>query len=160
MPSRLMLSIAIAVCLSNFAVAQIGLPAANPPNGGQPGLEDVPISGDLYADESASLRRRLIQATLNRASRMTDEELRRAIVQVESEHTELPPAAVEIMETYQQRSAVIEKEANRKIQGFKKETIEDLKVVQEKYTKQGKLDEAVAIRDLIRVLKTPPFRVN
>lgn len=154
MSRRLLMSFVIIVCLGQSAIAQEGFPAGTPPVGG------MPDSAGLYADETESLRRRLLQITMERASGMTDEELQRAIANAESERTELPPAAVEIMESYKQRAAATKKEANRKINAFKKETIEDLKVVQEQYTKQGLLDEAVAVRDLIRALKTPPFTVR
>ena len=56
---------------------------------------------------------------------------------------------------YEREKAAIQNEADQKIRERRQKLIEELKPLQDKYTREAKLDEAVAIRDLIRTLKEP-----
>lgn len=72
---------------------------------------------------------------------------------------ELPPDARQLTDRFQAESAAIKKAANRRIAALRRETIEQLKPLQDDYTRNAQLDEAVAIRDCIRSLKEPPMNV-
>jgi hypothetical protein len=78
---------------------------------------------------------------------------------------DIPADAKKEIDQFRGEAALIAVDANAKIAAKKAELINRLRALQTKYTKEGKLDEAVAIRDHIRLLeggfvvrKTAPAR--
>ena len=67
----------------------------------------------------------------------------------------LPSDARELVSRYEQEKAAIKTAAAGQVRDRRQQLIEELKPLQDKYTREARLDEAVAIRDLIRAL-TPP----
>jgi hypothetical protein len=66
---------------------------------------------------------------------------------------ELPAAAREIFKQHDEEVAAIQKKAEAKIKKRLDKVLVELKKVQDAYCKEAKLDEAVAVRDLIRALR-------
>jgi hypothetical protein len=66
---------------------------------------------------------------------------------------DFPSDAKEEAEQFRREAARILEDAEAKIAAKKAELIKRLRDLQTKYTKEGKLDEAVAIRDRVRVLE-------
>lgn len=66
---------------------------------------------------------------------------------------DLPPAAQEVLKEFEEETAAIDKKAEADIQKWRDRTAEALKPVQDRCCKEAKLDEAVAVRDLIRSLR-------
>jgi hypothetical protein len=64
----------------------------------------------------------------------------------------LPADARQQIERFETAATQIRKEARQKVAQFGRETIAQLKPLQDAHTRAGRLDEAVAIRDLIRKL--------
>ena len=71
----------------------------------------------------------------------------------------LPSDARELVSRYEREKAAIKTAAAGQVRERRQQLIEELKPWQDKYTREAKLDEAVAIRDLIRAL-TPPVVSN
>ncbi len=71
----------------------------------------------------------------------------------------LPGDAQRLVDDFHAESAAIHKSAKHKIAGLRHKAISDLKPLQDTYTRQTKLDEAVAIRDYVRQLKQPDENV-
>ncbi len=67
---------------------------------------------------------------------------------------ELPPAAVEILKQFEDETAGFEKKIEADVQKWREKTAVELKKVQDAFCKEAKLDEAVAVRDLIRRLQS------
>jgi hypothetical protein len=67
--------------------------------------------------------------------------------------TELPVAAIEILDRYQAEAKEIRQRAEQEIAVRREATIKTLQTLQDQYTREAKLDEAVAIRDKIRMLR-------
>ena len=111
-------------------------------------------------DDLEALRRSLVELTAARAARLSADELRIAIAAAENDTGKLPPAAREILGSLQSQAAEIQADANRKIASRKRDTIADLKVLMVKFTRDGQLDQAVAVRDLIRALRMPMVTAN
>jgi Tol biopolymer transport system component/regulation of enolase protein 1 (concanavalin A-like superfamily) len=65
----------------------------------------------------------------------------------------LPSDARELLRRYAAERTTIQNEAEQKICARRQKLVEELRPLQDKYTREAKLDEAVAIRDLIRTLK-------
>jgi beta-lactamase regulating signal transducer with metallopeptidase domain len=63
---------------------------------------------------------------------------------------ELPADAQKLIESFNADSKAIREEADRKIDERQETVMKALQTLQEQYTKAGKLDEAVAIRDYLR----------
>jgi len=63
---------------------------------------------------------------------------------------QLPADGQELVKKFDADREAIEQEADKKIQARRAEFVKALEALQEQYTKAGKLDEAVAIRDYIR----------
>lgn len=63
---------------------------------------------------------------------------------------ELPPAAREVLKVFEQEAADIEKKCDAELKTVRDKTAVELKKVQDAFCKEAKLDEAVAVRDLIR----------
>jgi hypothetical protein len=126
--------------------------------GDSPG--DISDLGFGSTDDEESLRRRLIELTTARAARFSPDELRIAIAAAASNSGTLPPAACEILGALRSQVTEIQAAANRKIVLRKRETIADLKVLLVKFTRDGQLDEAVAVRDLIRAMRMPLVVAN
>ncbi len=74
--------------------------------------------------------------------------------------SQLPSDALGLLNRYERDKAAIQHEAGQKIRERRQKLIEELKPLQDKYTREGKLDQAVAIRDLIRTLKEPVENVS
>jgi hypothetical protein len=66
--------------------------------------------------------------------------------------SQLPAEVLTMLQRFETQSAEIQHVADRKIGMLRGQLIETLKPMQDAYTRQAKLDEAVAIRDCIRVL--------
>jgi len=66
---------------------------------------------------------------------------------------DLPAAAKEVLKQYEDESAAIEKQIDKDIEKKRDKATTELKKLQDSYCKDAKLDEAVAVRDLIRALK-------
>ena len=67
----------------------------------------------------------------------------------------LPSDARELVSRYEQEKARIKTAAVGQLRDRHQQLIEELTPLQDKYTREARLDEAVAIRDVIRAL-TPP----
>jgi hypothetical protein len=65
----------------------------------------------------------------------------------------LPPDAQAEIDQFRREAARIGLDAEAKIAAQKADLLKRLRDLQTKYTKEGKLDEAVAIRDLVRLLE-------
>ena len=134
--------------LDEFTPVAAGGPAgALPP--GQTGIET----------EDQVLRRQLVESLQSRIGQMSPEQLRRALMVIESDAMPLPAAAEEVMQAYRQQADAIQQDANRKIAVHRRRAISDLRDIQDRLTRDGQLDEAVAVRDLIRSLSVPPANV-
>jgi galactokinase len=64
--------------------------------------------------------------------------------------SELPADGQKLIESFNADSKVIREEADRKIDERRDAVMKALQTLQEQYTKAGKLDEALAIRDYLR----------
>jgi hypothetical protein len=62
----------------------------------------------------------------------------------------LPEDAQNSLKTYETERDAIEKEIDAKLEARRQAVIKELEALQERYTKAGKLDEAVAIRDFLK----------
>jgi hypothetical protein len=67
--------------------------------------------------------------------------------------TDLPPAAKEVLKQFEQESIDIEKKVEPELEKTREKACVELKKQQDLFCKEARLDEAVAIRDLIRSLK-------
>ena len=65
----------------------------------------------------------------------------------------LPPDAQELVQHCATDTEAIQSVADRQIRERRKKLMTELRPLQDKYTREAKLDEAVAIRDLIRALQ-------
>ncbi|MDP1921133.1 MAG: LCCL domain-containing protein [Myxococcales bacterium] len=65
----------------------------------------------------------------------------------------LPPEAEALVTAYEKKAAAIREKAERETQPHTDKTIAALQTLQDAYCKKAKLDEAVAIRDRIRLLR-------
>ena len=66
---------------------------------------------------------------------------------------EVPAAAREVVKRIEEETAKIEKKIDGEIQKRRDKTTVELKKLQDLFCKEAKLDEAVAVRDLIRALR-------
>ena len=62
----------------------------------------------------------------------------------------LPEDGEKLLESFEADSKAIQEEANKKMEDRRASAVKALEALQEQYTKAGKLDEAVAIRDYLR----------
>jgi hypothetical protein len=62
----------------------------------------------------------------------------------------LPADAKELAQGFEKDRAAIQAEVDKKVEARRTELVKALEALQEQYTKAGKLDEAVAIRDYIK----------
>jgi hypothetical protein len=67
----------------------------------------------------------------------------------------LPSDARDMLDKFEAKAKAIRTAANQDICRLRPPIVRELKALQDKYTRAGKLDEAVAIRDWIRTLKEP-----
>lgn len=67
---------------------------------------------------------------------------------------DLPPAAQEVLAQFEAEISEIHKKFEAESQKWGNKTARELKEVQDQFCKEARLDEAVAIRDLIRILRT------
>jgi hypothetical protein len=67
--------------------------------------------------------------------------------------TDLPPAAKEVLKQFEEETAEVEKQIEADIKTRQGATLVELKKVQDLFCKDAKLDEAVAVRDLIRAIQ-------
>jgi hypothetical protein len=72
---------------------------------------------------------------------------------------DLPAAAQEVLKQYEEENAAIEKRIGSEIQKKRDKATAELKKIQDSFCKEAKLDEAVAVRDLIRALRAGTNRV-
>src|SRR5262249_43256068 len=66
---------------------------------------------------------------------------------------EIPAAAQELLKQFEDEAADIEKKTEAELGKRREKMVVELKKVQDELCKEAKLDEAVAVRDLIRGLK-------
>jgi hypothetical protein len=66
---------------------------------------------------------------------------------------DLPAAAREVLKQYEDESADVDKKIEAEVKKVRDKTCVELKKLQDLFCKEAKLDEAVAIRDLIRCLQ-------
>jgi hypothetical protein len=66
---------------------------------------------------------------------------------------DLPSAAKEVLEQFEKEAAETEKKVEADIKKRGEKTAAELKLVQDQFCKEAKLDEAVAVRDLIRAIR-------
>jgi hypothetical protein len=66
---------------------------------------------------------------------------------------DLPPAAQEVLKPFQQDVAELDRKFEEQIKKLREKVSAELKKLQDLYCKEAKLDEAVAVRDLIRSLQ-------
>jgi hypothetical protein len=74
--------------------------------------------------------------------------------------TELPPAAREVVKQFEDEAAELEKKTEAELTKCREKLTVELKKVQDTFCREARLDEAVAVRDLIRSIKagaTGPF---
>jgi hypothetical protein len=67
--------------------------------------------------------------------------------------TELPAAAREVLKQFEEEAAEIERKSELELNKCREKLTGELKKVQDDLCKEAKLDEAVAVRDLIRSIK-------
>jgi hypothetical protein len=66
---------------------------------------------------------------------------------------ELPADAVRVVQDFEKGAMEIQRKADEEIQPLRKKAVEKLKVLQDKYCREARLDEALAIRDKIKEIK-------
>src|SRR5262249_29762593 len=66
---------------------------------------------------------------------------------------DLPPAAQEVLKQFEQEAVEIDKKLDEQLRKAREKVAVELKKVQDQFCKEAKLDEAVAVRDLIRGLQ-------
>jgi hypothetical protein len=66
---------------------------------------------------------------------------------------DLPPAAKEVVKQFEDEAVEVEKKIDAEVKKRTEKTAVELKKVQDLFCKEAKLDEAVAVRDLIRSLR-------
>lgn len=76
-----------------------------------------------------------------------------AVVQPHVEQDDLPPAASALLKSFDQEADQIRERINAEIAAKREVLIQQLQAMQDGYTREAKLDEAVAIRDSIRKLR-------
>jgi hypothetical protein len=69
---------------------------------------------------------------------------------------DLPAAAREVFKQHNEDLADIQKKADAEIKKRQEKMVTELKKVQDSFCKEAKLDEAVAVRDMIRVIQGGP----
>jgi excinuclease UvrABC helicase subunit UvrB len=63
---------------------------------------------------------------------------------------ELPEDGQKLVQGFEADRETIQKEADQKVEARRESLLKALQALQDQYAKEGKLDEAVAIRDYIR----------
>jgi beta-lactamase regulating signal transducer with metallopeptidase domain len=71
----------------------------------------------------------------------------------------LPSDAQALLAGYEQKSARLQAEVDRQVAAERDSLIKSLQALQDDYTKQAKLDEAVAIRNQLRLIRSPKTAV-
>ncbi len=66
----------------------------------------------------------------------------------------LPSDAQALLDGYQKKSALLQAEIDRQVAEERDSLIKSLQALQDDYTRQARLDEAVAIRDQLRIIKS------
>lgn len=66
---------------------------------------------------------------------------------------DLPPAAQEMLKQYEDEAAEVGKKTEADLQRLRDRTAAELQKLQDQFCKEAKLDEAVAVRDLIRAFR-------
>jgi len=67
--------------------------------------------------------------------------------------SDLPGDAARLVEKFEKSAKTIRDKAEKEIEPLRKQTVERLKVLQDKYCRQARLDEALAIRGMIRKVR-------
>jgi hypothetical protein len=71
----------------------------------------------------------------------------------------LPSDALRVLDDLEQQEAAIRQEAEQKMAAHRQKAMAVLRELQDRYTREARLDEAVAIRDRIRTLNSDPYFV-
>ena len=66
---------------------------------------------------------------------------------------ELPKEAVRVVKDFEKGAMAIQKKADDEIQPLRKKAVLKLKAIQDKYCREAKLDQALAIREKIKEIK-------
>lgn len=66
---------------------------------------------------------------------------------------DLPAEAGAVVEEYQRAARTVQVKAEAELKPFQEKAIQRLKTLQDQYTRAAKLDQALAVRDAIRVLR-------
>ena len=66
---------------------------------------------------------------------------------------ELPADAVRVVRDFEKGAMAIQKKADDEIQPLRKKAVMKLKAIQDKYCREARLDEALAIREKIKEIK-------
>lgn len=110
----------------------------------------VEIAPEPMQDRRVAVRRPSIATTVQQAP----------VSRVMPQRMQLPDEAQKIFDKYAGQEAQVRKELEAKLQEQKAALIKELQALQDSYTKAGKLDEAVAIRDRIRQVQAAPVGVT
>ena len=76
------------------------------------------------------------------------------------QNPDLPADAKEMLAGFNTEAAEIRKKAEEQVTERRRKLVEELQKAQDRYTREAKLDEAVAIRDTIRKLKSAHLSVR
>jgi len=134
------------------SVSATAAPAALPPAGsGRPGAPAPAMAQTTTPVPAQGGRPRgaVSTATAPTAAQVMTRDLRVTYV---GDATALPADAQTQVKSYQAERDALQQEIDRKLEAKRADLTKSLQALQEQYTKAGKLDEAVAIRDYIRSL--------
>jgi hypothetical protein len=67
---------------------------------------------------------------------------------------DLPAAAKEVLDGFHKEEAELQKKAKAEMKKVREKTAGQLKAIQDKFCKEAKLDEAVAVRDALRIIQS------
>src|SRR5437660_1713900 len=70
-----------------------------------------------------------------------------------SAQVDLPPAAKEVLKQFEDKSPEVQKQLEVDVKKLQEATAAELKQVQDRLCRENKLDDAVAVRELIRALQ-------
>jgi len=72
------------------------------------------------------------------------------VVRVSESRTNLPAEGTELVDGFDADRDAIQREADRQVEARRQALVKALEDLQDQYTKAGKLDEAIAVRDYLR----------
>lgn len=114
------------------------------------------LAATTYSQDLAEQYRGPLQAQKIRLIRPAQPEIPAAVV---TEPEPLPADAQTLVTAFDNESAAIRQKAEQEIQAKRQTLMTTLQALQDSYTREAKLDEAVAIRNTIRQLRTSQLNV-